>query len=378
MTIGKPALLYENVKQHIYTDLVEPMLQDGGRLPSNRDLSTRFGVTTATVSKALHELANEGYLRKQVGAGTYVLPRQARTQAGIGVWYETDFHHLDRLSEFQITLDYYLQERLSRSGIPWRHYVDARLDNLRETPPPQLLDDLAARRLSVLIVFADARRRQSWLGSCGVPVLALDRDHGWGRVHTALRQAGHDAATHLLARGCRRLWLVTPSLHEWTMPAAEEVHGRILRAGMSEVLAEHGLPSPTPFSKADLPEPLRQNVTADDVEIGRLLFHRIWKLYHPDGVLAGTDLMGVGTVTAMRELGLVHGRDLRVLALCNRQLPRPELAAIDRFELDVAVLAEHLAELAARIVRRHDEGPLDIAVPYLPASASTSSPETAS
>jgi GntR family transcriptional regulator len=45
---------------------------DGGRLPSERELATRFGVARETLRKALLELSNEGALARKHGSGTYV------------------------------------------------------------------------------------------------------------------------------------------------------------------------------------------------------------------------------------------------------------------------------------------------------------------
>lgn len=48
-------------------------LTPGDRLPSNRELSQTFGVTVATVTKAMSAAARKGLVEAQVGSGTYVL-----------------------------------------------------------------------------------------------------------------------------------------------------------------------------------------------------------------------------------------------------------------------------------------------------------------
>ena len=63
------------------SDLVRQMIRDGGmspgeRLPSERDLAERFGISRMTVRKALETLVGEGTLERRGAAGTF-LPEPA-------------------------------------------------------------------------------------------------------------------------------------------------------------------------------------------------------------------------------------------------------------------------------------------------------------
>jgi GntR family transcriptional regulator/MocR family aminotransferase len=60
--------LYDSMRKAI----VSRQLQPGGRLPSTRELSSRWGVSRNTVLGAFDQLVAEGYLEARQGAGTFV------------------------------------------------------------------------------------------------------------------------------------------------------------------------------------------------------------------------------------------------------------------------------------------------------------------
>ena len=56
----------------------------GTKLPPLRDLAYRLGVTVGTVSRAYALAAARGEVTGEVGRGTYVRDRNARSGAGVG------------------------------------------------------------------------------------------------------------------------------------------------------------------------------------------------------------------------------------------------------------------------------------------------------
>ena len=63
--------LYSSMREAI----VSRQLQPGGRLPSTRELATRWGVSRNTVMGAFDQLIAEGYLEGRQGAGTFITSR---------------------------------------------------------------------------------------------------------------------------------------------------------------------------------------------------------------------------------------------------------------------------------------------------------------
>ncbi len=60
--------LYETLR----SDILEGRLRPGTRLPSTRDLSTRYRLSRGTIVFAFEQLRSEGYTEGSVGSGTYV------------------------------------------------------------------------------------------------------------------------------------------------------------------------------------------------------------------------------------------------------------------------------------------------------------------
>ncbi len=72
---GGPALFYQ-ITQRL-TDLIEGLnLGEGYALPTERELSERFGVSRITARQALAELEKKGLVRREQGRGTFVAERK--------------------------------------------------------------------------------------------------------------------------------------------------------------------------------------------------------------------------------------------------------------------------------------------------------------
>ena len=99
----KPLLrtrLYEQVAEQITAWITDNGLQNGDRLPAERELATRLGVSRATLSQALVALEVVGVVTVRHGDGTVVTgsPRSARIVEAIRA-------HADRLPEIIETRD---------------------------------------------------------------------------------------------------------------------------------------------------------------------------------------------------------------------------------------------------------------------------------
>ncbi len=72
----------------LHAELTEAILQgrlaSGVRLPASRDFASQYGVSRGTVVSVFEQLQAEGYLRSQVGAGTWVNKRIPERMSGRG------------------------------------------------------------------------------------------------------------------------------------------------------------------------------------------------------------------------------------------------------------------------------------------------------
>ncbi|MDX7950602.1 FCD domain-containing protein [Lichenihabitans sp. Uapishka_5] len=66
------------VSDHLQALILQGGLQPGDRLPSQRDLAERLGVSRPSLREAISVLEALGLVRVRVGSGVYVAPRSAR------------------------------------------------------------------------------------------------------------------------------------------------------------------------------------------------------------------------------------------------------------------------------------------------------------
>src|SRR5713101_4960050 len=67
---GVPA--YRWLYASLRAEMLSGRLRPGARLPSTRDLASRFGLARGTIVNAFEQLKSEGYVEGSVGSGTYV------------------------------------------------------------------------------------------------------------------------------------------------------------------------------------------------------------------------------------------------------------------------------------------------------------------
>lgn len=90
---------YARLKQLLKDKIVEDKLSVGDRFYSQNALMKRYGLSFATVSRALNDLEREGFLTRQQGRGTFVkaIPSEsdlaAKQQRNIGVFIPWDFRN---------------------------------------------------------------------------------------------------------------------------------------------------------------------------------------------------------------------------------------------------------------------------------------------
>ncbi len=78
---ASPIPLYHQLSQSLLTQITNGKLSPGDALPPERELTATYNVSRITVRRAVDELENEGYVRREQGKGTFVA--SPRIQRGI-------------------------------------------------------------------------------------------------------------------------------------------------------------------------------------------------------------------------------------------------------------------------------------------------------
>ena len=72
--------IYIALEQDLRNDILNGILQDNAKIPSESELCCRYGTSRGTVRKALTILANQNFIRKINGLGSFVVPAKEREQ----------------------------------------------------------------------------------------------------------------------------------------------------------------------------------------------------------------------------------------------------------------------------------------------------------
>lgn len=221
----------------------------------------------------------------------------------------------------------------------------------------EAISTLMSRGVAGLILIPttdDGRVLAAALGEGDVPLVLMDRDFALvrprtGRVFVAHDQGMEQATRHLMALGHRRLLL----LH------AADNRAAINRVkGFERALAEapdgadlRGVTLGCPRSRTAARDLAEAALASDDP---------------PDAIISGHNRMLAGVLEAMRDRGLVAGRDLSVVT-CDRtelaELHVPEIAWIDRNSDAIGVAAFEMFRQLKTLPRQSDVAPQDQTLP---------------
>ncbi|MDO5528339.1 MAG: GntR family transcriptional regulator, partial [Paracoccus sp. (in: a-proteobacteria)] len=67
-----PLPIYLRIAETLSRDIASGRLQDGARLPPERDMAADIGASVGTLRKALAELEARGLLTRRQGSGNYI------------------------------------------------------------------------------------------------------------------------------------------------------------------------------------------------------------------------------------------------------------------------------------------------------------------
>ncbi len=293
----------DRIVEFFRTRIQDGTYKQGQRLPSETALCTRFGVTRATVGKALRELEHAGHIVRRQGSGSFVSrPDGHRTLTfgllipglGEGEIFEpicnaiatTIAEHNHRLlwGQFSTVKP---EERCTQAERLCQSYIEQKVDGVFFAPI-ELSDTMHEANAHIAKLLSRA----------GIPVVLLDQDvvkfparSPFDLVGIDNRRAGYVLSSHLLEQGCQRIAFVArPN-------SAQTVDARI--AGYCEALLDKHLR--IDLSRVHLGDP------DDPAFIDNLL-----KGKHPDAVICANDYTAAKLIGALLKRGVRVPEDMRV------------------------------------------------------------------
>lgn len=330
--------LHERIMQVLREEIRR--LEPGSRLPTDRELAARFDVSNVTVRSALMQLADEGYVRRRQGSGTYVLPRRNRQHVGIVV--ELNVLH-PRTSTFYLRATLGIQAYFQQREFQTRLYIGGSTPDQPggKISSREFYDDLAADRLlglAVLMGDIDAPRRKT-LEKHHVPIVGFPTGYPFG-VTVDVEGMVRDGIAYLAEAGCRRIGVIG-----WTDTGGPDtVHPAKTLAAAEEALAQAGLP----FD----PAMVLQDIYPGTVGAGRVQFDRLWQTAaaKPDGLLFTDDCLFRDALPAIYEAGLRIPQTLKVAAHATRGSDVDYPSGIMLMEIDPADFVDRMSGMLESLV----------------------------
>ncbi len=325
---------YREVFEHVYQGILRGRYQPGSRIPTEMELATRFDASRMTVSRALRDLQNQGFLLRRHGAGTFVRDQHRPATGTVGLIFP-DFPGFHASVADAMTAELTRQIQAAGFGFfmgePLHGGVHAVLQHpekacepyLARRPvcvfftPVELPADQAAANVQIVDLFERER----------IPVVLVDRDvcdfparsrHDLIGVDNF--GAAYTLARHLLSLGHRRIHFVG------TSALAATVTARIM--GYQAALLQHGIvPDPGWVHRGDP---------------GLLEFARELDTHSVDAFMCSNDHIAANLMRHFATLGVRVPEDIPVVGFDDTPfavLLAPPLTTVRQPAADLAVAA---------------------------------------
>ncbi len=331
-------------KQRVHDGLFEDIrrqIQDGvlradDYLLPERELATKYRVSSRAVREGLARLEAQGLIRRHQGRGTLVLRRESKIEPAklknVAVIYQGRVRDTSTAEDFDS-----LQQALQREGYGTTLYV-ADGSPEKET---QIVEQLAAEGVPGLVLYS-AHPSTSFdhlqaARQAGMKIVVYDHDYpdlDCNFVGIDDQLAACEATEHLIRLGCRELLFINSERDSTT---------NVLRQrGFEEAAANWGSGLP----RRVLRLPSRGTLAEFGDHLRRELTPLLSAMQRPLGVLVWWDEVALHAIECLREAGWSVPADAAVVGFANDL--SGALAEIPM--TTVAIPREEIARLAALLL----------------------------
>lgn len=317
-----------NVYRHIAETIKTTWIlkaQPGERLPTERALESHFGVSRATISRALSVLAAEGWITTRRGSGAYVAKRQADTSS--------DFRligfiapHISPKDELQNPVLQRIGFGVERRASELGYQAISASSQFSMEHEAKLIDQFIQMGVSGIVLYPTyspqprRRDRTDPLAQCwrDYPIVLTDIGSAqWGRSMVQIDnfRLGHDLTAALLRNGHRHIAFLhrdETRLHNSVTDRQRGWEAALLRAGITIPPSYHGWPY-ADFARRE---------GLDDSHADAFVDALLQLTPRPDAVIAWDDPTAIALIRALQRRGTSLTSEIRVAGFDNYEAGR--------------------------------------------------------
>lgn len=319
---GRPALKQQAILDEVRSRIVRGELGPWDRLPTRRELGTRFSASPVTVQQALDQLTADGFVESRGRGGTFVVanPPHVNHYALVfpcdpsqAMWT----HYYTALSNEGRRIGHDGTRSVSF------YYFDYGVPTYHNDSSRQLVRDMEAQRLAG-VIFAQHVTRflddTPILDLPGIPRVEVSQASYSSRISvvaTDLHSLIDRALDALVSAGRRRI----ATIRAFEMAASFETY-------LAEGLARRGMISPAfwQLGAYESTAGWAKNITH--------LLMRPGQADRPDGIFVIDDNLVPHVTAGLIEAGVRVGADVDVVAHCNFPYPTSSVVPVKRIGYD--------------------------------------------
>ncbi|MDA3962384.1 MAG: GntR family transcriptional regulator [Planctomycetota bacterium] len=318
-------LPYEIVRDTLRDEIDRGVLSEGSRLPTTTELRARFGVSIATLQKALGELVDAGMIERHPRRGSFV--RRASAAGTVCLLLGTDVFRHENAAFHAVMIDAFRSEA-ARAGlnVELKMLLD---DDAFAANAERFGRELDLGLYGLVVSFFGTRRLHTWLKDRKAPCL--------NRSGAAIDYAnlGAQGVRYLAAQGFEHLMVL--------MPQGNVVAGKPEHDGIAQALAELGAQAPScEFIEG-----------APSDSGGREAMHQ--RLASPvpanSAILSFNDVMTRGALFCLLEAGLHIPDDIGFLTHANQGVPLLSSVPLSTLMIDPKQIAAHWVQACLAALR---------------------------
>jgi DNA-binding LacI/PurR family transcriptional regulator len=325
---------FKEIEQDMRSKISYGKWAPGAPLPSRRDLAKEYGVTCVTIQRAIAGLIADGTVLAHPRKGTFVSGEAAAQRAGgssapaatgkrpvIGIIAELPVHGSPRSdgSYFENRIAVQAVEQVySEQGLTTR-FINILQPNDKHLHVDEAIDQLVAENVDgIVVVFCDeldkvkrvyaaSRRIKVPLVYVASRELMVPISH----VYFDNRDAGFQAAQHLIDQGCTSIAMFAPFIEDWAQERSAGIRHAIATSDLSprSVSFHPQMPLVAQWNLSDLGVGYEENKRITQAEAYQCAKEFFGAGPAPDGIIAANDHVAFGIIQAAEEFSKFSGRD---------------------------------------------------------------------